>query len=124
MAFFAFEDGPGEAAGAVRLHADPGHVEAEYAILLRSDLKGIGLGRALMQLIIDWAEAEKLQRVHSQVLAENAPMLALCRDLGFEIALDPDDVSVWRVELNLEKRTRTRRKLPRKSPRDPLARKG
>lgn len=124
MAFIAIEEGTGEAAGAVRLHADPGHVEAEYAILLRSDLKGIGLGRALMQLIIDWAEAEKLQRVHSQVLAENAPMLALCRDLGFEIALDPDDVSVRRVELNLQKRTRTRRKLPRKSPRDPLARKG
>lgn len=124
MAFIAIEEGTGEAAGAVRLHADPGHVEAEYAILLRSDLKGIGLGRALMQLIIDWAEAEELQRVHSQVLAENAPMLALCRDLGFEIALDPDDVSVRRVELNLQKRTRTRRKLPRKSPRDPLARKG
>jgi len=56
MAFIAIEEGNGEAAGAVRLHADPGHVEAEYAILLRSDLKGIGLGRALMKLIIDWGD--------------------------------------------------------------------
>ncbi len=103
MAFIAIEEGSGEAAGAVRLHADPGYVEAEYAILLRSDLKGIGLGRALMELIIDWAKAEQLQRVHSQVLAENAPMLALCRDLGFEIALDPDDISVRRVALDLRK---------------------
>lgn len=103
MAFIAIEEGNREAAGAVRLHADPGHVEAEYAILLRSDLKGIGLGRALMKLIIDWAKAEKLQRVHSQVLAENAPMLALCRDLGFEIGLDPEDLSVRRVALNLSK---------------------
>lgn len=101
MAFIAIEEGSGDAAGAVRLHADPGHVEAEYAILLRSDLKGIGLGRALMELIIDWAKAEELQRVHSQVLAENRPMLALCRDLGFEITLDPDDVSVKRVALDL-----------------------
>ena len=101
MAFIAIEEGSGDAAGAVRLHADPGHVEAEYAILLRSDLKGIGLGRALMELIIDWAKAEELQRVHSQVLAENGPMLALCRDLGFEITLDPDDVSVKRVALDL-----------------------
>jgi acetyltransferase len=124
MAFIAIEEGSGEAAGAVRLHADPGHVEAEYGILLRSDLKGIGLGRALMKLIIDWAEAEKLQRVHSQVLAENAPMLALCRDLGFEIALDPDDVSVRRVGLNLEKRIGTRRKIPRKSPRGRSMQKG
>lgn len=101
MAFIAIEEDSGDAAGAVRLHADPGHVEAEYAILLRSDLKGIGLGRALMELIIDWARAEKLQRVHSQVLAENGPMLALCRDLGFEIALDPDDISIRRVTLDL-----------------------
>lgn len=101
MAFIAIEEGSGAAAGAVRLHADPGHVEAEYAILLRSDLKGIGLGRALMELIIDWAKAEALQRVHSQVLAENGPMLALCRDLGFEITLDPDDMSVRRVALDL-----------------------
>ncbi|MGX5736766.1 bifunctional acetate--CoA ligase family protein/GNAT family N-acetyltransferase [Bosea thiooxidans] len=101
MAFIAIEEESREAAGAVRLHADPGHVEAEYAILLRSDLKGIGLGRALMELIIDWARAEKVHRVHSQVLAENGPMLALCRDLGFEIALDPDDMSIRRVALDL-----------------------
>lgn len=101
MAFIAIEEDSREAAGAVRLHADPGHVEAEYAILLRSDLKGIGLGRALMELIIDWARAEKVHRVHSQVLAENGPMLALCRDLGFEIALDPDDISIRRVALDL-----------------------
>lgn len=101
IAFIAIEEGGGDAAGAVRLHADPGHVEAEYAILLRSDLKGIGLGRALMELIIDWAKAEALQRVHSQVLAENRPMLALCRDLGFEITLDPDDMSVRCVALDL-----------------------
>lgn len=101
MAFIAIEEGSGDAAGAVRLHADPGHVEAEYAILLRSDLKGIGLGRALMELIIDWARAEQLERVHSQVLAENGPMLALCRDLGFEVRLDPEDVSIRRVTLDL-----------------------
>ncbi|TQI75690.1 acetyltransferase [Bosea sp. AK1] len=101
MAFIAIEEGSGDAAGAVRLHADPGHVEAEYAILLRSDLKGIGLGRALMELIIDWARAEQLERVHSQVLAENGPMLALCRDLGFEVRLDPEDISIRRVTLDL-----------------------
>jgi len=102
MAFIATEDGSGDAAGAVRLHADPGHVEAEYAILLRSDLKGIGLGRALMILMIDWARAEGIRCVHSQVLAENGPMLTLCQSLGFAIALDPDDVSIKRVTLRLD----------------------
>lgn len=101
IAFIAIEEESAEAAGAVRLHAAPGHAEAEYAILLRSDLKGIGLGRALMELIIDWAKAEKVHRVHSQVLAENGPMLALCRDLGFEITADPDDISIKHVALDL-----------------------
>lgn len=101
MAFIAFEEATGDAAGAVRLHADHGHVAAEYAILLRSDLKGMGLGRELMILIIEWGRAEKLQRIHSQVLAENGPMLALCRSLGFEVTLDPDDTSLRRVSLDL-----------------------
>ncbi len=65
-------------------------------------MKGLGLGRALMELIIDWAGAEKVHRVHSQVLAENGPMLALCRTLGFEITLDPDDISVRHVALSLD----------------------
>lgn len=101
IAFIALEEPGGEAAGAVRLHAGPDHVEAEYAILLRSDLKGLGLGRALMELILDWARADGLKRVHSQVLAENGPMLALCRSLGFEITLDPEDTSVRKVSLDL-----------------------
>lgn len=101
IAFLALEEDSGEAAGAVRLHADPDHREAEYAILLRSDLKGIGLGRALMELILDWAKADGIQRVHSQVLAENGPMLALCRSLGFDITLDPEDTSIRRVSLDL-----------------------
>ncbi|MFJ5370514.1 GNAT family N-acetyltransferase, partial [Bosea sp. CER48] len=101
IAFLAVEEASGEAAGAVRLHAGPDHREAEYAILLRSDLKGIGLGRALMELILDWARADGIQRIHSQVLAENGPMLALCRSLGFDITLDPEDTSIRRVSLDL-----------------------
>lgn len=99
MAFIASEDNSGAAAGVVRLHADPGHVEAEYAILLRSDLKGIGLGRALMLLIIEWGRAEGLSLIQSQVLAENGPMLELCRSLGFSVSVDPEDSAIRRVTL-------------------------
>lgn len=102
MAFVAFEDATGEAGGVVRLHADPGLEEAEYAILLRSDLKGVGLGWTLMTLIIEWARAEGLQTIRSQVLAENTRMLALCRQLGFEITTDPDDTALRIVTLSVE----------------------
>ncbi|MEN5084042.1 GNAT family N-acetyltransferase [Bosea sp. TWI1241] len=102
MAFIAFDEETGDAAGVVRLHAEPEHVEAEYAILLRSDLKGIGLGRALMLLIIEWGKAEGLRRIQSQVLAENGPMLSLCRSLGFVVTTEPDDSSLRRVVLTVE----------------------
>lgn len=101
MAFVALDEPGGEAAGVVRLHADPGHVEAEYAILLRSDLKGLGLGRALMLLIIEWGRTEGLAVIQSQVLAENGPMLELCRSLGFAVLIDPDDSAIRRVSLRL-----------------------
>ncbi len=102
MAFVAFEDLTGEVAGVVRLHSDPGQEEAEYAILLRSDLKGVGLGWTLMTLIIEWAKAEGLKTIRSQVLGENTRMLAMCRQLGFEIAHDPDDTALRIVTLPVD----------------------
>ncbi|KRD95916.1 hypothetical protein ASE63_12970 [Bosea sp. Root381] len=102
MAFVAFEEAAGEVAGVVRLHADAAGEEAEYAILLRSDLKGVGLGWTLMTLIIEWAKAEGLKTIRSQVLAENTRMLALCRQLGFAIANDPDDPALRVVTLSVD----------------------
>jgi acetyltransferase len=80
--------------GGVRLHADANYESGEFAILLRSDLKGRGLGWKLMELIIEYAKAEGLRRVTGQVLRENVVMLRMCRELGFAIADDPQDASV------------------------------
>lgn len=102
MAFVASEEETGEVAGVVRLHADAAREEAEYAILLRSDLKGVGLGWTLMTLIIEWAKAEGLKTIRSQVLGENTRMLALCRQLGFAIANDPDDPALRVVTLSVD----------------------
>jgi GNAT superfamily N-acetyltransferase len=66
----------------VRLHADANYERGEYAILVRSDLKGRGLGYLLMQIIIDYARAEDLKVIEGQVLAENTAMLAMCRSSG------------------------------------------
>jgi acetyltransferase len=90
-----------EMLGAVRLHADPDNADAEFAILVRSDLQGHGIGAALMRLIVDYARGQGTRRIVGQVLNENARMLALCRDLGFEIGTDPQDVTLQRVVLDL-----------------------
>ena len=53
------------------LHADAEYDSGEYAILVRSDLKGRGLGWLLMQLIIEYARAEGMRTIEGQVLQEN-----------------------------------------------------
>ena len=97
IAFVAF-DGE-DMMGAVRLHADADHETGEYAILLRSDLKGLGLGWALMRLMIEWAKADGIRSVEGQVLRENTTMLAMCRSLGFSVRADPDDPDLRLVTL-------------------------
>ncbi len=84
--------------GAVRLHTDANHESGEFGILVRSDLKGGGLGFALMRLMIEWAQAEGLQRIEGIVLAENRPMLTVCKRLGFAAHGDPDDPGLMRVQ--------------------------
>jgi acetyltransferase len=101
MAFIALEEASGNMLGVVRLHADANYESGEYAILLRSDLKGRRLGWQLMELIIEYARAEGLRSIHGQVLQENATMLAMCRNLGFTIAPDREDPSVSFVKLTL-----------------------
>ena len=104
MAFVAIDEATKEPLGVVRLHADAGHESGEYAILLRSDLKGRGLGWSLMQLIIEYAKSEGLKRISGQILQENTVMLKMCRELGFEIKTDPDDRGLRDVTLTLESR--------------------
>ncbi|MCG7392190.1 bifunctional acetate--CoA ligase family protein/GNAT family N-acetyltransferase [Microvirga sp. ACRRW] len=99
IAFVAFDWETGEMMGAVRVHADANHETGEYGILLRSDLKGLGLGWTLMRLMIEWAKVEGLREVEGQVLRENTTMLDMCRNLGFSVRIDPDDPELRLVTL-------------------------
>jgi len=101
MAFVAIEEASGNMLGVVRLHANANYDTAEYAVLVRSDLKGRGLGWLLMQLIIEYAREERLQTIEGQVLSENATMLSMCKTLGFEIASDPNDPDLCIVKLSV-----------------------
>jgi acetyltransferase len=101
MAFVAFDEKTNEMVGVVRIHSDSIYQNGEYAILLRSDLKGRGLGWTLMQLIIEYARSEGLKRISGQVLQENSAMLNMCRELGFAVITDPTDHTLCDVTLEL-----------------------
>lgn len=104
MAFVALDTETKEIVGVARLHSDSRYESAEYAILVQSNLKGNGLGWALMQLLIDYATAEGLKSLSGQVLAENTTMLTMCRELGFSVKADPNDTGIALVSLDLTSR--------------------
>lgn len=101
MAFIALDEASGEMLGVVRLHANADYDRGEYAVLVRSDLKGRGLGYLLMKLIIEYASVEGLKTIEGQVLNENTTMLNMCRDLGFDVRPDPQDPNTHLVRLPL-----------------------
>jgi acetyltransferase len=101
MAFVAI-DGP-DMVGAARIVADPDNETAEYAVMVRSDLKGQGLGYQLMTDILDYARSRGIKRVYGDVLRENRTMLAMADDLGFKISPDIHDPQVMRVDCDLTK---------------------
>jgi acetyltransferase len=100
MAFVALSGG--ELLGVSRLAADPDYTRAEYAILVRSDLKGKGLGWMLMQHLIAYARAEGLGTLFGEVLATNTTMLEMCKSLGFVIEPDASDTTVRHATLTLK----------------------
>lgn len=83
--------------GVMRISADASGASAEYAGSVRSDLKGQGLGRLLMEEILDCARRRGINEVWGEVLAENQGMLVLARKLGFRLDRDPEDPSVIHV---------------------------
>jgi acetyltransferase len=91
-----------ELLGVVRITADPDIVEAEFAIMLKKEMTGQGLGLTLMRRIIEYSESRGIKRLYGEVLSDNRSMLKLAEAFGFQKRSIPDDPGVWHVYLNLE----------------------
>jgi len=100
MAFIAI-GASGRMLGVVRLHDDPNGYGGEFAILVRSHLKGHGLGWLMMKHMIAYAQEKGLEIVHGQVLAENSTMLQMCAELGCHIDEDASERGMKVVTLQL-----------------------
>ncbi len=88
MAFVAIgQDANGQAQtlGVVRAAIDPDNQDAEFGIIIRSELKGKGLGLLLMQKLIRYLQSQGTVRLVATVLKQNARMLSMAKKLGFEI---------------------------------------
>ena len=85
MAFIATRhdaDGMPETLGVVRAVADPDNQQAEFAIIVRSDLKGKGLGNILFQKLLDYFRSRGTRELTGEALSENIGMQQLMRRFG------------------------------------------
>jgi acetyltransferase len=105
MAFIASataEGGLPETLGVVRAATKPDNSEAEFAIIVRSDQKGTGLGSMLFRKLIDYTRSRGTRHLVGQTLIENKAMQGLARKFGFEIRINSEEELVDMVlPLNL-----------------------
>jgi acetyltransferase len=95
-----------ETLGVVRVVADPDGIAGEFAIVVRSDLHGKGLGAILMTALVDYCRARGMREITGVALAENFAMHALARAHGFSVDFDADGTAALRCVLVAEGQTR------------------
>lgn len=103
MAFIAVRTGADrmqEMLGVARVIFDPDNVSAEFAISVRSDLKGKGMGRLLMNTIIRYCRERGTQEILGEALSYNKPLIGMVKSMGFEThrALD-NDTTLLKLDL-------------------------
>ncbi|NFV79091.1 bifunctional acetate--CoA ligase family protein/GNAT family N-acetyltransferase [Magnetospirillum aberrantis] len=105
MAFIAeytHENGTKETLGVVRTVTDPDNEKAEFAVLVRSDLKGTGLGKRLLVKMIEYCHSRGTGVIVGQVLKDNTRMLKFVEHLGF-VQTKTIDGDIVEVEYDLSK---------------------
>lgn len=77
--------------GVVRAISNPDLSDAEFAILVRSDLKGLGLGKLMMEKIVRYARERGIGQLSGMTMPSNRGMINLARRLGFKIDIQLED---------------------------------
>ena len=92
MALILAEPGiPGkmEIFGVVSIIADPDNERAEYAIVVRHDMTGLGLGILLMRRIIDYASERGIGEIYVDHIVSLSPEEGLIWSDGGDTGMNP-----------------------------------
>jgi acetyltransferase len=99
MAVIAVDEA-GNTVGVARLvRNDTDGNTAEFAVVVEPAVKGLGLASALMRAIIAWGKQQGVHEINGQILADNAPMLAFIKRLGFAIERIPGESDILEARL-------------------------
>jgi acetyltransferase len=104
MAFVAVREEGGREieVGVARYITNPDAQTCEFALVVADAWQGKGLGRRMLERLIEVARWRKLRTMEGHILTGNQSMLALCKKLGFEISDRREDPQVKRVTLVLD----------------------
>jgi acetyltransferase len=94
-----WKSGSPEILGVVRITADPNIENSEFAIVIRRDMTGQGLGPMLLRRIIDYSKSRGIKYIYGEVLSDNLSMLKLAEAFGFKKRPVQDDPGVMHVSL-------------------------
>lgn len=98
LAIIPAADGIDIVGGAQYVRAEKNNAgTCEFAITVAEDWRGSGLATRLLARLVRRAPCDGYTTMEGSVIAENAPMLALARKLGFQVEPVPDDGTVVRV---------------------------
>lgn len=103
MAFIATRPnahGEAETLGVVRAVLDPDNQSAEFAVIVRSDLKGKGLGYILFQKLVDYFRARGTREIVGDALSENTGVQKMIRHFG-GVVLPHPEAGMVRLQLPL-----------------------
>ncbi len=84
------DTGESKILGIGRLTKLHGTEDGEFAMLIRDDLQGLGLGTELLGRLIAVGRSEGLRRIVADILVQNRAMQHVARKLGFEIIRSDD----------------------------------
>jgi acetyltransferase len=87
-------DGRCAIVGEARLYRPANDGRAEFAIAVHPDFQRRGLGRAMLEQLVEFCRARSVGLLYGLVDPSNSGMLALARKLGFEIDRPPDEAPV------------------------------
>jgi acetyltransferase len=96
-------DGIEQFVGVGRYVVDAVKSSAEVALVLADAWQGQGLGRRLLETLLEHAASAEIREAVGTVLATNVAMLRLVRSMGFTVKPEPGDATVRRISRQLRR---------------------
>ena len=101
FAITTVSDGVEQFVGVGRYVVDAATLSADVALVLADAWQGQGLGRRLLETLLEHARAAGVGEAAGVVLATNVAMLRLARSMGFSVTAEPGDAMVMRIRRDL-----------------------